>query len=375
MTIETLKIAPSEQGREAQAAALPRQLMQYLTEGDDGPGLTLTREHIATLDEYSAQINAIPSERQFLIAWLGYSAHADVELAVDAMHRLFGTLRGHATDWPALRARCLLLPGELGVCARAIEHSGEQALLACEKTKALGGRREAWQAVQFDAPVVLSIADKVIVADLIGLLGVIQAEAGRFHGRVTQLCEAIEAFRDKARFDYRPLLWRKIEAVRRVQDHPDILRLRVILERLDFQIENLEQIHARSVREQASTDRFALEFREVQRRIRAESDAFRQLRIDLSADLARLCRNEGRLQGLATHLDHLISRMQDVTTSASHLHTAWQLIGVYIETSIERLQTLQNSQQLGTFVIHFKNFLAQWGYIQQCAMALEKRLE
>lgn len=213
------------------------------------------------------------------------------------------------------------------------------------------------------------------MSDLVGWLEAIKAETHRFNAQVVGLCTGIEGFRDKARFDYRPLLWRKIEAVRRVQDHPDILRLRVVLERLDFQIENLEQMHARSVREQASTDRFALEFREVQRRIRAESDAFRQLRIDLSADLARLCRNEGRLQGLATRLDHLISRMQDVTTSASHLHTAWQLIGVYIETSIERLQTLQNSQQLGTFVIHFKNFLAQWGYIQQCAMALEKRLE
>ena len=375
MTIETLKIAPSEQGREAQVAALPRQLMQYLTEGDDGPGLTLTREHIATLDEYSAQINAIPSERQLLIAWLGYSAHADVELAVDAMHRLFGTLRGHATDWPALRARCLLLPGELGVCARAIEHSGEQALLACEKTKALGGRREAWQAVQFDAPVVLSIADKVIVADLIGLLGVIQAEAGRFHGRVTQLCEAIEAFRDKARFDYRPLLMRKINAIERIQDHPQILLLRLVIKRLDVQIENLEKMHAKSVREQAGTDLFALVFREVQRTIREAADKDRRTRISLSADLANLCRNEGRLQGLATRLDQLITRMQDVTTSASHLQTAWQLIGVYIETSIERLHTMQNSQQLGIFVIHFKNFLSQWTFIEQCAIALEKRLQ
>lgn len=375
MTIETFKIASSEQGREEQAAALPRQLIQYLSAGEDGPGLTLTREHMATLDEYSAEIAAIPSARQPLMAWLGYSTHADVELAVDAMQRLFGMLRVHAAGWPALRACCLGLPSELGVCARAIEHCGEQALLACEKTKALGGRREAWASVQFEAPVVLSAADKVIVADLIGLLGAIQVEVARFHARVTALCTGIEAFRDKAKYDYRPLLWRKIEAIRRIQDHPDILRFRLAIERLDVRIENLQQMHAKSVREQASTDRFALEFREVQRRIREEADELRRLRISLSADLERLCRNEGRLQGLATRLDQLITRMQDVTTSAAHLHTAWQLIGVYIETSIERLHTLHNSQQLGIFVIHFKNFLSQWAFIEQCAIALEKRLQ
>lgn len=375
MTFDMLTTARSELAQQAQAATLPRQLLHYLTEGDDGPGLTLTREHMATLDEYYADINAIPSETPLLVAWLGYSSHADVELAVSAMQQLFGALRLHAAAWPPLRARCRGLPSELGACARAIDQAGEQALLVCEKTKALGGRREAWQAVQFEAPIVLSTEDRAVVTDLVGWLGVIKLEIGRFHAPVVGLCAGIEVFRDQARFDYRPLLWRKIEAVRRVQDHPDILRLRVVLERLDVQIDNLEQMHAKSVRDQASTDRFALEFREVQRRIRAESDAFRQLRISLSADLARLCRNEGRLQGLATRLDQLITRMQDVTTSASHLQTAWQLINVYIETSIERLHTLQNSQQLGVFVIHFKNFLAQWGYIEQCAIALEKRVQ
>lgn len=374
MSIQTVKVASPEQGREEQAAALPRQLMQYLAD-EGGPGLTLTREHMATLDEYNAQVDAIPSGRQPLIAWLGYSTHADVELAVDAMQQLFDTLRVHAAEWPALRVRCLVLPGELGACARAIEHCGEQALLACEKTKALGGSRQAWQAVQFEAPVALSAGDQSIVTDLIGLLGSIQVEVARFHARVTALCADIEAFRDKARFDNRPLLRRKIEAIQRIQDHPNILRLRLAIERLDVRIEDLEQKHAQSVRAQASTDRFALEFREVQRMLREETDELRRIRISLSADLERLCRNEGRLQGLATCLDQLITRMQDVTTSASHLQTAWQLIGVYIATSIERLLTLQNSQQLGIFVIHFKNFLAQWVFIEQCAIALEKRLQ
>ena len=109
-------------------------------------------------------------------------------------------------------------------------------------------------------------------------------------------------------------------------------------------------------------------------RVRADADELRQLRINLSADLTLLCRREGRLQGLSTRLDQLITRMQDVTTSASYLQTAWQLIDVYIESSIERLQKMQNSQQLGRFIIHFESFLAQWAFIEQCAMALEKRL-
>ena len=38
----------------------------------------------------------------------------------------------------------------------------------CEKTKALGGRRDTWESVQFAAPVALSFGDREIVSSLVG---------------------------------------------------------------------------------------------------------------------------------------------------------------------------------------------------------------
>lgn len=365
-------IARSEREREALAAVLPRLVLEHLSEDDSDSGLTLTREHLTTLNAYYAHIKAIPLDTPQFVQWLGYSVHSEVELAVFVMHQMFDNMHVHADAWPGLQQRCTALPGELRSCAKAIEEVGGQVLAACEKTKALGSRRDSWQAVQFEAPIVLSPDDKAVVAGLQGWLGVMGLECGRFYQRVTAVREGVEAFRDEARYRYKPQLGRKLDAIKRTQNSPAILQMRASLQRIDARAHALELDWQKRL--EAGPTMLGVIHGIQLRQMRAERSQLLQSRLYLSEELETRGATEGRLEALATRLDLLITQTQDVTSSASHLQTAWQLIGVYLDTCIERVRMMENSQQLGLFIIHFKNFLSQWAFIEQCALALEKRL-
>lgn len=372
MTISNLMIAGSEQERQVQAAVLPRQLIQHLSEGAGETGLTLTREHVVTLDAYCAHVKAIPLERSQLIQWLGYSVHSEVELAVFVMQQMFDHMHAHADFWPLLKQRCGALNSKLRTCAKAIDEAGERVLAECERSKALGNRRESWQAVQFAAPVLLSFEDKVIVTGLASWLGVMQAESDKFYQCVSRVREGVEAFRDAARFRYRPQLGLKVDAIKRTLNSPPMQQMRASIERIDARIRALNLEEARLM---ALPPILGVAYSAQRERIRAERNQLLEDRRYVSEELNARGGAEGRLEALASRLDQLIARTEEVTTSASHLQTAWQLIGAYLEASIERLGTMENSQQLGLFVIHFKNFLAQWAFIEQCAIALEKRVQ
>lgn len=372
MTIAPLMIARCEHQREEQAARLPRQLLQHLSEEDGEAGLTLTREHMATLNAYCAHVKTIPLDTPQLIQWLGYSVHSEVELAVVLMQQMFDNLHLHADTWVPLQRCCSALPGELRSCARAMQDAGEQALAACEATKALGGRGASWQFVQFAPPVSLSLEDKARVTDLSGWLGVMRVECERFYRRVSVVREGVEQFRDEARFRYQPQLGRKVDAIKRTQNSPPIVQMRASLQRIDARIQALDLDYAQRLT--AGPALLGVIYGIQLRTLRKERNQLLESRRYLSEELQSRGATEGRLEALASRLEQLIAQTRDVTTSASHLQTAWQLIGVYLDTCIERVGMMQNSQQLARFVIHFKNFLEQWAFIEQCAVALQKRL-
>lgn len=377
MTVAHPLHALSQSAIDEQVCVIPRDLIQELEASDGAQGcLTLTREHIATLQQYCTQVSAIPSQRQPLIDWLGYSVHADVELAIIVMQQMVENMHLHAQAWHALYARCRALPGALAECARLIDRSGEQALMACEKTKALGSRRDAWQSVQFDAPIALSAGDQAIVSDLTGWLQVMRQEVGGFHAQVSGVREEVEAFRDAARFRLRPQLARKIDALRRTDNSPAMLQMRATLASLDSRIDVLGKEYQRCIVAALGNPGMAsVVYRSKAEQVRQERNALQLSRTQTSAELARRGGAEGRLETLAGSLGQLITRLEEVTTSSSYLQTAWQLIDTYIQASIAKIGTLQDSQQLGKFIIHFKNFLAQWAFIEQRALAMAQRLQ
>ena len=208
------------------------------------------------------------------------------------------------THGGGLKQKSIQLPIALINCASSISLSGERALLACERTKALGGRREAWQGVQFEVPVQLDAPDRTLVLEMARWVANLKNSAGVFQFQVGEVRKETDGFRDDARFELRPALGRKIE--RLVASGTKEGNLGLLAQRM---------------RKSGGTPgrRHAL--------------------------LRRTCRPPG-------------SSSRPIWTPRSASCTACRTVSNWPD-----------------FVIHFKNFLAQWSFIEECARRLQKRLE
>lgn len=367
---------------EREAALLPRNVIEGMNQrdGENEGGLTLSREHIVTLNQYVRYVTGLPTETASLVPWLGYAQISEPVLSVNAMRATFVNLNSHAREWSALSDECKKLSAELGARARTINTTGEGVLQECERTKALGKQREKWQLVEFQTPVALDAADKAIVSGLVSYMEVIKDDVDVFHGRVTAVRQQTEAFRDRARFDLLSEVNIKTDAITRHQNNGAADALRQELAALDKDIENLNKQYDEYVKLAVSglaagplgaviTGSI---YGAKAEKIRKERNKVQKERKALSAQLTAAVNLEGRLQLLRTNMDELTSRLEEVVTASSHLQTAWQTIGTYIEVSIEKLERMNDSRQLGIFIIHFKNFLSQWSVIESCSIRMTR---
>lgn len=367
---------------EREAALLPRNVIEGMNQrdGENEGGLTLSREHIVTLNQYVRYVTGLPTETASLVPWLGYADISEPVLSVNAMRTTFVNLHNHAREWGALSDECKKLSAELGARARTINTTGEGVLQECERTKALGKQREKWQLVEFQTPVALNAADKAIVSDLVSYMEVIKEDVDVFYGRVTSVRQQTEAFRDRARFDLLSEVNIKTDAITRHQNSGTAEALRQELAALDKDIENLNKQYDEYVKLAVSglaagplgaviTGSI---YGAKAEKIRKERNKVQKERKALSAQLTAAVNLEGRLQLLRTNMDELTSRLEEVVTASSHLQTAWQTIGTYIEVSIEKLERMNDSRQLGIFIIHFKNFLSQWSVIETCSIRMTR---
>lgn len=152
-----------------QAASLPGDLVSAMAERD-GPnegGLTLTREHIITINQYVNHVFALPSELENIERWLGYKKIADPELMPSKWEALFQLLRTHAGQWSALSDNSKKLSSELASTAVSIDASGKVITEECKRIKALGNEVATWEKVALETPVALSSDDKRTVTQLV----------------------------------------------------------------------------------------------------------------------------------------------------------------------------------------------------------------
>ncbi|NER59667.1 alpha-xenorhabdolysin family binary toxin subunit A [Pseudomonas sp. MAFF212428] len=367
---------------ERDAAVLPRNVIEGMNQRDGANegGLTLSREHIVTLNQYVRYVTGLPTDLPSLVPWLGYTEISEPVLSVDAMRATFLNLHSHAREWGSLSDECKKLSSELGARARTINTTGEGVLQECERTKALGKAREKWQLVEFETPVELNAADKGIVRDLVDYMEVIKDDVDLFYGRVTSVRQTTEAFRDKARFDLLSEVNIKTDAITRHQNGAAVQALREELAAFDKDIEALNKQYDEYVKMAVSglaagplgaviTGSI---YGSKAEKIRKERNRLQKERKACSARLSAAVNLEGRLQILRTNMDELTSRLEEVVTASSHLQTAWQTIGTYIEVSIEKLEKMNDSRQLGIFIIHFKNFLSQWDVIERCSISMTR---
>ncbi|MBA1203413.1 alpha-xenorhabdolysin family binary toxin subunit A [Pseudomonas capeferrum] len=363
-----------------QAATLPSALLKGMSErdGPDEGGLTLTREHIITLNKYANYVTSLPAGQDNMVRWLGYTSIAEAELTPEEMLLLFGALRAHARRWGSLSDQSKGLSIELASVANSINAGGKVIIDECRRVRALGPDKKKWEQIMFGAPVALDAQDKRTVSTLVDYMMILKEDVNHYAGRVAAVLKETETFRDEARFKLIPAVRQKAVAIDRTRGSGAVERLRESIADVDKEIEQLSKEYDQYVTAALSGlaagpigvaitggiyGAKAEEVRKERKKCQAQRRTFaEQLRDQLSL--------EGRMEELGTSMSELDTRLQDVVTAASHLHTAWQTVGSYIEASMEKLGKITTGQELARFIFYFSQFLSQWAYIETTALRL-----
>lgn len=73
-----------------------------------------------------------------------------------------------------------------------------------------------------------------------------------------------------------------------------------------------------------------------------------------------------QLLSLVERLDQTLST---AVVSSGKIHSVWQAIDTYLESSANRLNAIDTQQRLAMFMLYFKLFSSQWEGIQRHANA------
>ncbi|MGH8440049.1 MAG: hypothetical protein ACRERW_13480 [Pseudomonas sp.] len=302
-----------------QASRLPEDLLKVMEAELDTGALTLSQAHVRSLDEYAKYVKGLPSSPADFTQWLGGAPinQSDSELNRNSMVGFFFQLKEHANRWEVLFGKNLQLTTVLAAVASKINSTGSTILEACEQTKALGKRREAWDALQGGELVQLSPTDRQIVSTLPKHVNTLKGTLTEYSRQVGFVRVDVQRFRDEARMQLIPAAARKVKGVEK--------------------------------------------YRKPTTR-------------DFSPATMALVNLQLRIRDLSERLQKMESLLRDVVTASSHFHSAWQSLTAYIDASDEKLQQITTGQQLARFAIYFGQFLGQWSTIEQSALEMNRKL-
>ncbi|MBF8757060.1 alpha-xenorhabdolysin family binary toxin subunit A [Pseudomonas guariconensis] len=362
-----------------EAATQPAAMITAMAErdGSDEGGLTLSREHIITINHYANFVFGLPKTQQTVEHWLGYKVINEPELTPAAMFSLFNRLRSHANSWTTLSDRSKRLSSELAVTANLIDVVGEEIVEECSRLRFLKPQM-TWEQVALARPVKLGAEDQQVVTLLVEYMKILNEDVRNYAKRVDGVKLDSEIFRDTVKEELLPAVGNKDKALKRKQEDGLIEELRVELKRLDIEISELKKEYDKYLTNGLSSLAAGPLGAIVGGAIYgAKAEAVRKQRKKLererqavAAKLKARVNLEGRLKEMTQFVDDLDVRLNDVLTSASHLQTVWERVEVYISSSIEELGKITDGQRLAIFVIFFKRFLRQWKEIERTSLQL-----
>lgn len=362
------------------AQRLPGNLIQGM-EGRDGPdngGLVLTREHIETLSQYANHVFSLPSTSDTVIDWLGYDTISESGLMPDSMLDLNLKLQEHGRSWIDLSDVSKNLGAQLASTANSINSGGQFILNFIDKRIDAGHSKDKWESIEFHEGVKLSPSDQIKVETLVEFMEILRKDVTKFAESVGKVQAQTKNFRDVALLTLAPLVMQKIQAVQRRQSSDEVEYLRNELDALDKEIVRLgneyDQYVKAAIAGVAAGPLGAVITGSIYgskaEKVRKERNKRQSDRGEISDRLKAEIRLEGLLEQLHTQMGQLEARLGDVMTSSEHLHTAWGLIGSYIDTSIDILKRIETDQQLFAFSFNFEGFIGQWGSIEVHAVRM-----
>lgn len=363
-----------------QASNLPGDLVAAMAERD-GPGeggLTLTREHIITINQYVNHVFALPSELENIERWLGYTRIADPELMPARWQVLFKLLRTHALQWSALSDNSKKLSSELASTAVSIDASGKVIIEECKRIRALGNDVATWDKVALEKPVALSTEDQRVVTQLVEYMEVLREDVVTYAGRVDGVKSQTGKWRDEIKFKLIPEVAKKNNAVERELASGETQQLRKELSALDEAIVAVKKEYdnyIKGVMGSAAAGPLGLLiggaiYGAKAEKARKERKKLEGERKTVALQLEARAKMEGSLRQLDQYVDDLDFRLASVLTAAAHLQTAWDTVDSYIVASIDKLGKITDGQSLARFLIYFRQFIGQWKTIEKTSRQL-----
>lgn len=364
------------------ATTLPRDLVNAMAtrDGDDEGGLTLTKEHIITINKYVNYILALPESQDALERWLGFTVINEPDLMPASWATLFGQMRVHARDWIPLSDCSKKLSSELASTANSINATGEIIIDECKKIRALGSNVKVWDQVVLSKPVPLSVEDGRVVTQLVEYMDVLREIVQEYSERVEQVQTLTGTWRDVIKLNIIPAVAQKNRAIARKIADGELEDLRQELQGLDQEIEVLRKEYDKYIKSVLGTSALgalglliggAIYGAKAEKARKARKKLEGQRRVVARALKARE-RMEGSLNELDQFVDDLDFRLASVLTAASHLHSAWDTVDSYIIASRLKLEKITDSQKLALFVVYFKQFLGQWSSIEKTSLRLTR---
>lgn len=364
------------------AADQPLAMVRAMAERDgvDEGGLTLSREHILTINRYVNYVYALPRTQDNLERWLGYRDIDEPELKPASMEMLFGDLRGHADKWKDLSNASKRLSSELASTASRIDVTGQEIVRDCERLREQGLGGMPWEEMALAQPIPLSASDQEAVTLLVEYMNLINTDTRGYAERVERVVDLCAVFRNEIVLKLLPAVADKDVALERKKGDGEVERLRGRLKELDTEIAELKASYDQYLKlalgslaggalgaiiggsiygSKAESVRKERKKLEVVRRNVAE-----QLRVRLNL--------EGRLTELVQFVDDLDARLRDVVESANHLHSMWGHVDTYISDAVKELEKIKDGQKLAIFVIIFKRFIAQWEDVERFSLHLTR---
>ncbi|WP_323114100.1 alpha-xenorhabdolysin family binary toxin subunit A [Pseudomonas guariconensis] len=361
------------------AAIQPVAMVTAMAErdGSNEGGLTLSREHIITINKYANYVFGLPKTRQTIEHWLGYKVIDEPELAPSAMFSLFNRLRNHANSWTTLSDRSKRLSSELASTANLIDVVGEEIVEECNRLRFLS-REMTWEQVALAKPVKLGTEDQKVVKTLVEYLKIIGDDVRNYAERVGGVKKDSEVFRDIVKKELLPAVGNKDNALKRKEGDGLVEQLRAELKALDTEIDELKKEYDKyltnGLTSLAGNVLSAIVAGTIYgvkaERVRKQRKSVERQRREVAAKLKARVSLEGRLKEMTQFVDDLNVRLSDVLTSASHLQTVWDHVDVYINKSVEELGSITDGQRLAIFLIYFKRFLKQWKEIERTSLQL-----
>ena len=364
------------------AADQPLAMVQAMAErdGENEGGLTLSREHIITINKYVNYVYALPRTQDNLERWLGYQDIDEPELKPASMEALFGDLRGHAGKWTPLSDKSKQLSSELASTANKFKVTGKEIVDECERLKDKGLGGIPWEEMELAQPIPLSENDQEAVTLLVEYMKILNTDASTYADCVDRVVEECAVFRDEIQLKLLPAVADKDVALERKKGDGEVERLRGRLKDLDAEIAELKAEYDQYLKlALGSLAGGALGaiiggsiYGSKAERVRKERKKREAERRDIAEQLRVRLNLEGRLTELVQFVDDLDARLRDVAASAKHLHSMWGHVDAYTSGAVKQLELIKDGQKLAIFVLMFKRFLGQWEGVERFSLHLTR---